>query len=190
VAAWNSHHGGQVAALLAEDVTYEDFGSGGVFHAREGMSASGAQTRPMVGRLHVHHDVGAGWHVGLQGEMGAEEQGFLILEGRTERRLAARLRASNYPHKRFDGANTPDLRGVLETDDGVTVLFEWRGYGLAGGRLVGSLTHLTGESRYQWLNPVVCAGHRPERPERRRWRVPCRARRGRADLGAVAEDRC
>ena len=37
------------------------------------------------------------WHVELHGEHGAEEQGFLIAEGRTEGRLTGRLRASNFP---------------------------------------------------------------------------------------------
>ncbi|MDQ3897930.1 MAG: nuclear transport factor 2 family protein [Actinomycetota bacterium] len=32
--AWNSHDGSQVAAFMAEDVTYEDLSSGAVFHGR------------------------------------------------------------------------------------------------------------------------------------------------------------
>jgi hypothetical protein len=96
------------------------------------------------------------WSVELSGEGGVEGRSFLIAEGRCEGRLSARLRAANYPRRRTDGTLTPDFRGVLETDDGATILFEWRGYGREG-RLVGSLTHLSGDSRYAWLNDRVCA---------------------------------
>ena len=44
LAAWNSHDGGQVAAFMAEDVTYEDFASGGTFHGREGVRTYVGQT--------------------------------------------------------------------------------------------------------------------------------------------------
>lgn len=106
------------------------------------------------------------WHVELHGEHGVEQQGFLIVEGRTEGRVAARLRAANFPRRRFDGVQGPDFRGVLETDDGATVMFQWHGYGREG-QLVGSLTHLTDDARYQWLNTVVAAvtGEVQPRPE-------------------------
>ena len=100
------------------------------------------------------------WHVELAGADGTEAQGFLLVQGRSEGRLAGRLRAANYPRQRTDGTLTPAFRGVLETDDGATILFEWRGYGVAseGGprRLVGSITHLSDDGRYRWLNEVVC----------------------------------
>ena len=101
------------------------------------------------------------WHADLRGDEGVERQGFLLVEGRAEGRLAARLRAANFPRRRTDGTQTPDFRGVLETDDGVTVLFSWHGYGRAaeagGSRLVGTITHLSGDERYRWLNQTVCA---------------------------------
>lgn len=52
---------------------------------------------------------------------------FFLAEGRTEGRLSARLRAANAPARRVDGILTPDFNGVLETDDGATVLFAWQG---------------------------------------------------------------
>ena len=62
-------------------------------------------------------------------------------------RLSARLRGANYPRRRTDDALLPDFRGVLETDDGATVLFAWHGYARAGRdgmrALVGSITHLS-----------------------------------------------
>jgi len=125
------------------------------------------------------------WSVELEGEHGTEGRSFLLAEGRSEglgerkgaasllpsfrsqplrlRRCwdSARLRGANFPRRRADGTLTPDFRGVLETDDGATVLYSWRGYGRAGRdgarELVGSVTHETGDSRYRWLNTAVCA---------------------------------
>ncbi len=100
------------------------------------------------------------WSVDLVGPHGVEGQGFLLVEGRSEGLLSGRLRAANHPRRRTDGTQTPDFRGVVETDDGATVLFAWHGYGRAvdGGpsRLVGSLTHVTDDPRYRRLNDAVC----------------------------------
>jgi hypothetical protein len=101
------------------------------------------------------------WSVELEGPAGTEAQSFLIAEGRTEGRIPARLRAANYPRRRTDGTLTPDFRGVLETDDGATILFAWQGYlraGEGGAReLIGSITHVSGDERYRWLNDRICA---------------------------------
>lgn len=100
------------------------------------------------------------WSVELSGGGGIEGQGFLLVEGRSEGRLSARLRAANYPRQRTDGTLTPDFRGVLETDDGAVILFAWHGYGRAtkGGsrQLLGSITHLSEDHRYSWLNEAIC----------------------------------
>jgi hypothetical protein len=84
---------------------------------------------------------------------------FFIAEGRADGRLSGRLRAANYPHRRVDGTLTPDLRGVLETDDGAAVLFAWQGYARAGSNdvreLVGSITHVSDDDRYRWLNDRI-----------------------------------
>lgn len=113
------------------------------------------------------------WSVEVSGEHGSEGQSFLIAEGRTEGRLSARYRGANYPRRRADGTLMPDFRGVLETDDGATILFEWHGYTRAdpdsgARRLVGSVVHLSDDDRYSWLNSVVCAlaGEVRERSER------------------------
>lgn len=111
------------------------------------------------------------WHVELAGEHGVEEQGFLIAEGRTAGRVAARLRATNWPRRRADGTVTPDFRGALETDDGAVILYRWQGFGRAAGagprQLVGSVTHLSDDARYRWLNDRLCAlaGEVQARPE-------------------------
>ena len=101
------------------------------------------------------------WSVELAGESGAEGRSFFIAEGRTEGRLSARLRAANFPRRRVDGTLTPDFRGVLETDDGATVLFSWQGLARLGSdgmrELLGSITHETDDERYRWLNDRVGA---------------------------------
>lgn len=100
------------------------------------------------------------WSVQLEGEAGTEAQSFLIAEGRCEGGLSARFRGANFPRRRTDGTLLPDFRGVLETDDGATILFAWQGYTTAPGlirQLVGSMTHLSDDARYKRLNDVVCA---------------------------------
>jgi hypothetical protein len=125
------------------------------------------------------------WSVELEGEHGTEGQSFLIAEGHSEGRgerkgaagrlpsdpsqpsglrrcwSSARLRGANFPRRRVDGTLTPDFRGALETDDGATVLYAWHGYGRPGkggaSELVGSITHVTGDPRYDWLNTAACA---------------------------------
>jgi hypothetical protein len=99
---------------------------------------------------------------------GAEGRSFLIAEGRAEGRLSARYRAANYPRRRSDGALEPAFRGVLETDDGATVLFEWDGLATmtpTGMRqLLGMVRHITDDERYVWLNDRVCALEGEVRP--------------------------
>jgi len=101
-------------------------------------------------------------------EEGGEGRGFLLAEGRSTGRLSARYRAANFPRKRKDGALVPEFRGVLETDDGASVLFEWQGLApLADSgmrRLLGSLLHTTDDPRYRWLNDCVCAVEGEVRP--------------------------
>jgi Protein of unknown function (DUF3237) len=99
------------------------------------------------------------WSVELSGQAGTEGRSFFVAEGRAEGRLSARFRAANYPRRRVDGTLTPDFRGVLETDDGASVLFSWQGYARAGSsgarELVGSITHIAEDERYRWLNDRI-----------------------------------
>jgi hypothetical protein len=108
------------------------------------------------------------WSVTREGTDGAEGQSFLIAEGRADGGLSARYRAANYPRRRVDGALEPAFRGVLETDDGATVLFRWDGLATrtpSGMReLLGTMFHTTGEERYRWLNDRVCAVEGVVRP--------------------------
>jgi hypothetical protein len=97
-----------------------------------------------------------------------EGRGFLLAEGRSTGCLSARYRAANFPRKRADGALVPEFRGVLEADDGATILFEWNGLATptdSGMRqLLGSLVHTTDDPRYRWLNDRVCAVEGEVRP--------------------------
>jgi hypothetical protein len=108
------------------------------------------------------------WSVEVAAEAGIEGRGFLLAEGRTAGRISARFRAANFPRKRADGALVPEFRGVLETDGGGAILFEWQGLGVltdSGMRkLLGSLVHTTDDPRYGWLNDLVCAVEGEVRP--------------------------
>jgi len=109
------------------------------------------------------------WSVEVAGDHGTDLHAFLIAEGRTTGRISARYRGANYPRRRADGVFLPDFRGVLETDDGASILFEWHGYTLpaAAGvprRLVGTITHLADDDRYHWLTDVVCVLRGEVRP--------------------------
>jgi hypothetical protein len=108
------------------------------------------------------------WTVTRPGGDGAEGQSFLIAEGRATGRLSARYRAANYPRRRADGSLEPSFRGVLETDDGATVLFHWEGLAAmtpSGMRaLLGTVQHVTDDARYTWLNDRVCALEGEVRP--------------------------
>ncbi len=67
------------------------------------------------------------WSVEVVADAGIEGRSFLLAEGRSTGRLSARYRAANVPRKRADAALVPEFRGVLETDDGATIMFEWQG---------------------------------------------------------------
>ncbi len=101
------------------------------------------------------------WSVEVASDTGIEGRSFLLAEGRSAGRLSARYRAANFPRKRSDGALVPEFRGVLETDDGAVILFEWQGLAVLSDsgmrRLLGSLVHTTDDPRYRWLNDRVCA---------------------------------
>ena len=100
------------------------------------------------------------WAVEVSREGGSESLHFLIAEGRTTGAVAGRMRGANYARGLADGTLLPDFRGVVETDDGTTVLFSWQGHtelpveGVR--RLAGTITHLSEDPRYRRLNNVVC----------------------------------
>jgi hypothetical protein len=93
--------------------------------------------------------------------IGAESRYFFLFDGRCEGEITGKYRGANAPLRRTDGTFQPDLRGVIETDDGATLLFDIVGYGRAypvGRRqIVASARHYTDAAAYSWLNDAVCA---------------------------------
>jgi Protein of unknown function (DUF3237) len=103
-----------------------------------------------------------GWGADLAGPENPECQFFFLAEGRCEGRISGQFRGANHPHRRSDGTFLPNFQGVIETDDGAEVLFDYRGYGRAypiGRRqIVVSATHLSEDERYRWLNDSLSVG--------------------------------
>lgn len=117
----------------------------------------------------LRFDYPTSWSIELKSERGVEEQHFLFAEGRAEGRITGRFRASNYPRRRTDATFVSNFTGVIETDDGATIMVEYHGYGRRrtpeydrlspGGRQwVATALHLSGDEKYRWLNDVVCVG--------------------------------
>ena len=102
------------------------------------------------------------WFVELTGPAGKEEQHFFLAEGVATGRVAGRFRGANHPRRRTDLTYTPDFQGVIETDDGAVVMFDYQGYGRAyppGRRqIVTAAWHLSSDERYRWLNDAICVG--------------------------------
>lgn len=127
------------------------------------------QLKPLYSvRFHYPED----WAVELTGPAGKEEQHFFIAEGICTGTLAGRFRGANHPRRRTDLTFGPDFQGVIETDDGAVVMFDYQGYGRAypkGRRqIVGAAWHLSDHEKYRWLNDSICvlAGEvlRPDKP--------------------------
>jgi hypothetical protein len=101
------------------------------------------------------------WSVELRGEHGVESAWFFLAEGSCEGLVSGRFRGANHPRRRTDGTFVPDFHGVIETDDGATLLLDVHGYGRAypvGRRqIVAWATHLSEDERYRRLNDAVCA---------------------------------
>lgn len=103
-----------------------------------------------------------GWGIGLEGGW---EQYFFRVEGRCEGSITGRFHGANFPRRRTgEGPFCPDLRAVIETDDGSTIMVEGHGYGRSypadRRQIVGSVLHLSDSKRYRYLNDVVsvCVG--------------------------------
>jgi hypothetical protein len=98
----------------------------------------------------------------LAGPGGTESQYFFLAEGRCEGRISGQLRGANHPRRRTDHTFMPDFQGVIETDDGAIIMFDYFGYGRAypeeRRQIVSAATHLSDDPRYRWLNDVMCVG--------------------------------
>jgi len=113
-----------------------------------------------------------GWDVEISGPGGVEEENFFFAEGVCSGEIAGRFRGANHPRRRTDHTFEMDFQGFIETDDGATVIFDYKGYGRSypkGRRqVVGAARHVSDHEKYQWLNDSICviAGEvrAPERP--------------------------
>ena len=119
-----------------------------------------------------------GWGMTLTGPHGSEGNYLFIAEGRAEGGVAGRLRGVNHPRSRVDGSALPDVQGVLETDDGAVILFDWRGFArpYPEGRrqIVVSGTHLSEDAALRARSTTPCASGRarsarPRGAARARW---------------------
>ncbi|MDQ3641896.1 MAG: DUF3237 domain-containing protein [Actinomycetota bacterium] len=77
-------------------------------------------------------------------------------------RLTGTLRLTNLAPRRADNVNLPTLRGLLTTDDGVSVWVELDGIATLRPHdharvFVTSCRFRTGDERYDWLNTVFGA---------------------------------
>ena len=67
---------------------------------------------------------------------------------------------SNYPRRRTDGRMLPNVRGLITTQDGALIVFEFRGRTIFEGDAPGR-QNLVGwfesdHESYRWLNDLVC----------------------------------
>jgi hypothetical protein len=102
------------------------------------------------------------WGVGSAGADSKEGQYYFVAEGRCEGRIAGRFQGTNHPRRRGDGTFLPDFQGIIHTDDGAVIYFDYRGYGrsypVGRRQIVIAGTHLTDDERYQWLNDSISVG--------------------------------
>jgi hypothetical protein len=99
-----------------------------------------------------------GWMVELDGGW---QQHLYLAEGRCDGVISGRFRGANAPLRQgATGPFRPDIRAVIEADDGSTIMFECRGYGRAyppGRRqVVGAVFHSSDSERFRRLNDAVC----------------------------------
>lgn len=125
----------------------------------------------------LEFDYPESWEVGIKGEGGTEEQLLLFAEGRVRGELTGRFRGANFARRRADRTALTDFRGVIETDDKAVVLFECHGFGRRrspeydrlspqGRQWLATVSHLSEDTRYLWLNDTVCVGEGQVRPKR------------------------
>jgi len=100
------------------------------------------------------------WETELTGPGGKEEFHFLLARGTCSGRISGKFRGANHPRRRTDHTFGMDLQGVIETDDGAVLAFDYQGYGRAypAGRrqIVGAAWHISSDERFQWLNDTIC----------------------------------
>jgi hypothetical protein len=102
------------------------------------------------------------WGVALSGQDGSESQNYFFASGHCTGKINGSFKGANHPLRRGDGTYLPDFQGVIETEDGAVIYFDYRGYGRTyppGRRqIVIAGFHLSDHPQYRWLNDTVFAG--------------------------------
>lgn len=96
---------------------------------------------------------------------GAEGVGYGSGRGQVSgAEVTGAVRWSNHPRRREDGVLMPDAHGVIDTEDGASILFHLGGYSTAvegspsTRGIVSPASFATDDDRYRWLNDVVAIG--------------------------------
>lgn len=104
----------------------------------------------------------------LEGEAGSEGHYFFVAEGAVEGRVSGLLQGANHPRSRVDRTALPSIQGAIDTHDGATIMFDWRGFARSNPperrQILVAGTHVSGDPRYRWLNDVLCVGVGEIRP--------------------------
>lgn len=121
-----------------------------------------------------------GWEVRLkdpseQSSSVTEEEHFYFADGKCEGRIVGEFHGANHPHRRVDKSFVMNLQGFIKTEDGATIMTNYRGYGRSFQRsqqlysavsnektktrrqVIGAAWHVTDNENYRWLNDSVCA---------------------------------
>jgi hypothetical protein len=104
----------------------------------------------------------------------AEGLGFGRGDGTVSGEITGTLVWANYPRRRQDGVWTPNLRGVMTTDDG-DLLISVHGQSIqedapGGRRAILARVELTTEAEpYRWLNTCFIVGEGEIDEEREHW---------------------
>ncbi len=119
----------------------------------------------------------ASWHrpYGRDVESAVEAVGFGQGEGEVTGDIQATVAWANYPRRREDGVWTPNVRGVLTTHTGKSVLMSIHGQSVDESspwsrRAVTARVELTSEDpEYRWLNTCFLVGEGEIDENREHW---------------------
>ena len=121
-----------------------------------------------------------GWEVVLKdpGETKSsvtEEEHFYFANGKCDGAITGEFHGANHPHRRVDKSFAMNLQGFVKTNDGATIMTDYKGYGRSFQRsqtlygtssnektrfrrqVIGAAWHVTDSEKYRWLNDAVCA---------------------------------
>jgi hypothetical protein len=102
------------------------------------------------------------WGVAIGDDTSPAGVYFFIAEGRCSGNVVGRFRAANHPLRRADATFLPDMQGIIDTEDGATIVLDMRGYGraypLGARQVVVAVTHVSDHPQYTRLNDSMSVG--------------------------------